>query len=362
MIQTKISSVAEQIGPLPAGLERRLEAAGARFNSLSMQAGSDCTVDPLALLSERELLSTVPHVRLKRETLRGGGFLAPTQDHWVALNLPRDSDWELIPALTGGAVDEGDRKNLELWLLSVPSQQVIEVSTLLGLAVAKVPTTRSIPSPAHMDRGSLPWSSSNLQQNPGRRISELTVVDLSRLWAGPLTGSLLAKQGAHVLKVENESQPEQPLSSDNEFFARLNGQKESLLIDFSDRQRLGKTVASADIVIVSCRDRALDSLDLHPKPGQLWISISAHGHVPDMPQRIGFGDDCAAEAGAVRWTADGPEFIADALADPVTGLLASISILSLLKQRFSGEVRLDLTGSARWAMFTDAPYFREAQW
>jgi hypothetical protein len=40
--------------------------------------------------------------------------------------------------------------------------------------------------------------------------------------------------------------------------------------------------------------------------------------------RVAFGDDAAAAGGLVRWTSRGaPRFLGDALADPVTGLMAA---------------------------------------
>ena len=46
--------------------------------------------------------------------------------------------------------------------------------------------------------------------------------------------------------------------------------------------------------------------------------------------RVGFGDDAAAAGGLVRLTDEGPSFIGDAIADPITGLIGTKAVLSSL--------------------------------
>ena len=53
----------------------------------------------------------------------------------------------------------------------------------------------------------------------------------------------------------------------------------------------------------------------------MWIAITAHGWHTD---RVGFGDDCAVAGGLLG---EGPCFLGDALADPLTGLEAALAAL-----------------------------------
>ncbi len=46
--------------------------------------------------------------------------------------------------------------------------------------------------------------------------------------------------------------------------------------------------------------------------------------------RVGFGDDAAAAGGLVGVAEGGPVFIADAIADPITGLVAASTIVDLI--------------------------------
>lgn len=330
----------------PGDIAASLRGAALAIRVLSGRIGKEVNIDGPALLSERENLCLERHKPRQGVTLRRGGQIYRAADGWVAANLPRDADWELVPALTVGTVEPRDEGALADWMAQQHTKDVVEQSALLGLAVA------AIPRPGRTDVQDSPYDFEPAEQSPSRPLSSLTVVDLSRLWAGPLAGALLASAGAHVVKVESLTQPETVLPEDAAFARRLNGGKELLQLDFRDRAQLHKTLAQADVVVVSARQRAFDSLGLQRRPGQLWISVSAYGGHRHPNQRVGFGDDAAAEAGAVCWQDDTPVFAGDALADPVTGLLAAVAGLGLIGAGCTGLLRLNLAGSARWAIGT----------
>ncbi|WP_051423172.1 CoA transferase [Arthrobacter sp. MA-N2] len=330
----------------PGDIAASLRGAALLAQITSRRIGNELVIDGPALLSERENLCLQPHEAQPGMTLRGGGRILKAADGWLAVNLPRDSDWELVPALSMGAVGPGDEGALAEWTAQQTRRDVVERSALLGLAVGAIPragTTRSHPSPYD-------FRADKQTAQPARPLPSLTVMDLSRLWAGPLAGALMASAGANVVKVESLTQPELSVPEDAAFAHRLNGGKELLQLDFRDRAALGQTLAQADVVIASTRQRAFNSLGLRQRPGQLWISISAYGGHEDPNQRVGYGDDAAAEAGVVCWHQDIPHFAGDALADPVTGLLAAVGGFGLLNAGRSGILRLDLAGAARWAI------------
>jgi len=328
----------------PGDIAASLRGAALAVRVLSRRIGKEVNIDGPALLSERENLCLERHEPRPGMTLRGGGQTLRAADGWVAANLPRDADWELVPALALGSVEPRDDAAFAAWMTQQHSKDVVEQSALLGLAVG------AIPRPGRTDIQHSPYDFEPTGQSPPRLLSWLTVMDLSRLWAGPLAGALLASAGATVVKVESLAQPELVLPEDAAFARRLNGGKELLHLDFRDRAPLHHALAQADVVIVSARQRAFDSLGLQPSPGQLWISISAYGGHRDPNQRVGFGDDAAAEAGAVCWQDDVPVFAGDALADPVTGMLAAVAALGLVGAGRAGTLRLNLAGSARWAI------------
>ena len=73
----------------------------------------------------------------------------------------------------------------------------------------------------------------------------------------------------------------------------------------------------------------------------MWLSITAYGRTGPWRDRVGFGDDCAAAGGLVAWTADrSPAFVADAVADPLTGMVAAALVADAVRD--GGGVVLDV--------------------
>lgn len=273
--------------------------------------------------------------------------LIQCKDGLLAVNLPRDSDWELIPAWLGPStsrninnpgsaeIKTGDWESLTRLCLSVPSSELLSQATQLGLAVARAD---------HLPRGPiLPWESrtftaKNVSQNTGPRNGRPPlVVDLSSLWAGPLCGHLLLEAGCHVIKVESAHRPDGARRGLPEFYHLLNQGKASLSLDFKaprDVEHLKHLVAMADIVIEGSRPRALRNLGIVAEDllargkGQVWVSITGHGREGEAAMRVGFGDDAAAAAGLSRalYEATGEyELVGDAIADPLAGIFAALA-------------------------------------
>ena len=65
------------------------------------------------------------------------------------------------------------------------------------------------------------------------------VVDLSALWAGPLAASLLQRNGAEVIKVEDTRRPDGARRGDAAFYDLLNAGKRSVALDLSSPGRPG---------------------------------------------------------------------------------------------------------------------------
>ena len=78
----------------------------------------------------------------------------------------------------------------------------------------------------------------------------------------------------------------------------------------------------------------------------MWIAITAQGWRGDAAMRVGFGDDCAAAGGLVRWDEDRPQFVGDALADPLTGLTAATLALEALAKQQCGVIDVSLARTA----------------
>ena len=166
------------------------------------------------------------------------------------------------------------------------------------------------------------------------------MVDLSALWAGPLCGQLLAAAGARVIKVESTGRPDGARRGPAAFFDLLNGAKRSVALDLASapgRRQLRAVVGAADVVIESARPRALQQMGIDalevlrgPRSPRVWASITSHGRGPGRCQRVGFGDVAAVAGGLVAGDEAAPCFLADAVADPLAGMVTAAAVLEAL--------------------------------
>ncbi len=131
--------------------------------------------------------------------------------------------------------------------------------------------------------------------------------------------------------MESPSRPDAARDGDPALFALLDAGKRHLVVDLDRREgqdELRELCAGADLVVEASRPRALDQLGVERRPP--WLSITAYGRTGPWAQWVGFGDDAAAAGGLVAWDGDGPVFVADAAADPATGLFAAAAALAVL--------------------------------
>lgn len=254
----------------------------------------------------------------------GSCRLVRAADGWLAVNLPRPDDLDLVPAW----LDGGSAEALDEMAARRPWRALVAGARELGLPVAGVGEIAASGAAAPL----LPAG------RPGPRPqATVRVLDLSTLWAGPLCGAVLAAYGADVVKVESTRRPDPGRAATPDFFRRLNGAKADLALDFTDadgRARLGEMILAADVVITSARPRAFAQMGLAPaalfaqRPSLVWVAVTGYGWTGEAAERVAFGDDAAAAGGLVRWMPDGaPNFLGDALADPLTGLSAAAGAL-----------------------------------
>jgi crotonobetainyl-CoA:carnitine CoA-transferase CaiB-like acyl-CoA transferase len=175
-----------------------------------------------------------------------------------------------------------------------------------------------------------------------RELAGLLVADLSSMWAGPLCAQLLARAGATVVKVESPRRPDGTRDGNRAFYDWINGEKLSYCVDFDTQAKeLRELLTVADIVIEGSRPAALDRRRLgpdhvRPRPGRIWLRINGYDDY-----RPAFGDDAAVAGGLVVTAVDaglkGPVFCGDAIADPLTGLDATLAVAESLG-RGGGEL------------------------
>ena len=252
-------------------------------------------------------------------------------DGWIALNLAREEDRDLIPALVGGEVS-GDP-----WAAAADYASREGAAALVsGAAELHLPLSRLGETGG---AGFAPVVAASL--------AGVRVLDLSALWAGPLAAALLARAGAGVTRVQSLTRPDPTPQASPHLDAFLNGGKHRIALDFRDRKGLQTLIGEADVVVTSGRPAALARLGLVPTehPHRVWLAVTAHGwrHHPD---RVGFGDDCAVAGGLVRREDGEPRFLGDALADPITGVEGALAVLRAIASGSRGLLDVSLAGTA----------------
>jgi len=287
--------------------------------------------DPLALLGERAALAGL--TRAGSTSCGGSARLLPTADGWLAVNLARPEDLDAVPAwLALTAAPSDPWTTVTEGVRTRSAEELVERATLLGLAVAAVGEVEP-----RID------TVARRRIRTGRPlVTAPFVVDLSSLWAGPLCSHLLDLVGARVVKVESTARPDGGRTDDSGFFDLLNHGKASVALDLPSAEgvaRLRSLLQAADVVIEGSRPRVLrqwgldaDALLADAAGPRVWVSITGHGRDDAEGLRVAFGDDGAAAGGLVGRDDAGPCFLADAVADPLTGIAAASAVTTALAE------------------------------
>lgn len=275
-------------------------------------------------------------------------------DGWVALNLARPDDRDMLPALFGDAsLNPDDEAQIAARIAAASTACLVEQGRALGMALAAGEEQPQSPAVAELLRGA------RRKTPPG---GPPLVIDLSALWAGPLAAHLLWLAGADVVKVESLSRPDAMRDGDPGLFALLNQGKDSVQIDLAEtngRAALLSLLRRADIVIEAARPRALRQLGIdadaivRAKPGLAWITVTGHGAEGEAAEWIGFGDDCGVAGGlsaALAEASDNWGFVGDAIADPLTGIVAAREAWRAWQSGISGRIGLSMSVIAAQAL------------
>lgn len=332
----------------PAAIATAASAAASDLAAMTSLWGRRVVVDGPALLGERAALAGL--TRQGSTSVGGACRFVKTADGYVALNLARPDDVASLPALVEADVNPDDWPSIAARLAVLSSAAVVERSVLLGLAASATGDVERPVSPSRQLFSGIPWKVSR----------RLLVIDMTSLWAGPLAGSLLALGGARVIKVEGKGRPDGARFGPAPFFDLLNHGKEMIEIDFDSvdgRDLLVSLMVKADLVIEGSRPRVMNRLNIDPidvaNGGTSWLSITAHGREGHDANRIGFGDD-AAVAGGLVVPGEPPMFVADAVADPLTGLVAAAIAAEMLGADRTAVVETPLARVAAWASGPEA--------
>lgn len=186
----------------------------------------------------------------------------------------------------------------------------------------------------------------------------ITVLDMSRVLAGPWAGQLLADLGARVIKVEHPSRGDDTrgwgppwLAEESErdkvaaYYLCANRGKHSLAVDIAteEGQALVRRLASgADILLENFKvgglaKYGLDYASLHAdNPRLIGCSITGFGQDGPYAHRAGYDFMIQAMGGLMSLTGEAdamPMKTGVAITDVMTGLYATVGVLAALQER-----------------------------
>jgi len=185
-------------------------------------------------------------------------------------------------------------------------------------------------------------------------LSNVRVLDLSRILAGPYATMMLGDMGADVIKVERPGvgddtrtwgPPFSKTGHESAYFLSINRNKRSIAIDLKQSRGVDliRSLASnSDIVIDNFAPGGGDKLGLVREkfltdfPSLIWCSITGYGRDGPLSHRLGYAVLLEAHSGLMNCTGprDGdPVKAGVAMTDILTGLHACTGILAALHER-----------------------------
>jgi len=194
-----------------------------------------------------------------------------------------------------------------------------------------------------------------------RPLSGVRVLDLTRVIAGPVCGRTLAAHGADVMNIASPNVPNLPRLVVDTGRGKLTAHLE--LREKAGNDRLKDLLSEADIFVQGYRPGGLADLGFSPqdaariRPGIVYVSLSAYGHVGPWAGRRGFDSITQtasginhAEAEAAGQTA--PKALPCQALDHGSGYLLAFGALTALTRRMheggSWHVQVSLARTGRW--------------
>jgi len=191
----------------------------------------------------------------------------------------------------------------------------------------------------------------------------VTVIDFSRILAGPYCTMLLGDLGATVLKIEppggDDCRHWGPPFIDGEsaYFLSVNRNKKSLCLDLKKKEAkelVMRLLGGADVLIENFRPGTMDRLGVGYEtlkslyPSLIYCSISGYGQTGPLRERPGYDAVMQGEAGWMGLTGEPegmPMKVGASLADIFTGMMASEGILAALyrKEKSGKGERVDVS-------------------
>ena len=193
-------------------------------------------------------------------------------------------------------------------------------------------------------------------------LSDLRVVDISTVLAGPNCARYLADFGADVIKVERPDTGDSlrgmawrdPRDGEGLWWKLVNRNKRNIALDFKNEEDLAllrKLLDDAHVLVENFRPGTLERLGLAPdellkrNPKLVIVRVSGFGQDGPYASRPGFASIAESMAGlaAVSGEPDGPPMLpAIALTDETTGIAAAFATMVALHSGVGQVVDINL--------------------
>ena len=182
-------------------------------------------------------------------------------------------------------------------------------------------------------------------------LSGVTVIDLTRVLAGPMCTQTLGDLGARVIKVEqpgvgDDSRAIGPfVDGTSAYFMSVNRNKESIALNLklaADREIFERLLAKADVLVENYRPGTMEKLgygwdELHARfPKLIFVSISGFGQTGPYREKPAYDMVVQAMSGMMSVTgsaSSGPCRVGVSIGDLGAGLYAVIGTQSALLRR-----------------------------
>ncbi len=182
-------------------------------------------------------------------------------------------------------------------------------------------------------------------------LAGVTVVDLTRVLAGPYCTLVLADLGARVIKVERPGEGDDAraigpfVDGRSAYFASLNRGKESIALDLkgaADRAVFERLLERADVLVENFRPGAMQRLGygwptLHARyPRLIYAAVSGFGQTGPLAQRPAYDLIAQAMGGIMSLTGQPggpPTRVGTSVGDITAGLFAAIGVNAALAHR-----------------------------
>ena len=179
----------------------------------------------------------------------------------------------------------------------------------------------------------------------------ITVLDLTRVLAGPFSGMMLADMGANVIKIEeagkgaDERQLGPFQNGESAYYMNLNRNKKGMSLNLKSakgKEIFKSLVKKADVVLENYRPGTMNKLGLgydvlkEVNPGIIYAAVSGFGQYGPYSKRPGYDIISQAMSGLMSttgWPGGPPTRSGTAMGDVLGGLSVTIGILAALYNR-----------------------------